>query len=123
GDQKIVAAGSMNPNNDFSDRRIAIARYSSVGNPDATFGSGGPSIAPLSGVSAPALGLTSNEAGFSLVLQADGKAVVAGDTNNRVSDANNDNGSAFAVARFKTNGTLDSGFGNGGWNSVDVTRD
>ena len=77
GDRKIVAAGGVNPNNDYTDQRMAIARYDSLGNPDNTYGSGGPSIPPLSGVSAPALG-SSNESGYDLVLQPDGKAVVAG---------------------------------------------
>ncbi len=109
GDQKIVAAGQVNPNNDYTDLRMAIARYDSLGNPDSTYGSGGPSILPLNGVSAPPLG-PSNESGHDLVLQSDGKAVVSG-----FKSAD----SSFAVVRFNTSGTLDSGFGNAGWNSLD----
>src|SRR5687767_8288625 len=41
GDQKIVAAGSTNPNVDHSDTRIAIARYDSLGTADTTYGIGG----------------------------------------------------------------------------------
>ncbi len=99
GDQKIVAAGAMtitNPDN-TTESRMAIARYDSLGYPDSTYGSGG--------VAAPALG-TSSERGYDLVLQPDGKAVVSG--------YNSANGS-FAVARFRSNGTLDNGFGFGGW--------
>src|SRR4051794_7912917 len=56
GAQKIVVAGDVNLNNDSSDQRLAIARYDFLGNRDIAFGTGGPSIPPLSGVSAPALG-------------------------------------------------------------------
>lgn len=110
GDQKIVAAGSVSTN-------MAIARYDSIGNPDNTYGSGGPSIPPLSGVSAPALGPT-DEDGRDLVLQPDGKAVVSG----RVSPALLGDG-AFAVARFQTDGSLDSTFGSGGWNTLGARSD
>lgn len=106
GDQKIIVAGSI-------EDRMAIARYDPFGNRDITFGIGGPSIPPLSGVSAPALG-PSSEQGLGLVLQANGKAVVSGH--------NLANGS-FAVARFNADGTLDNGFGSGGWNSLDARAD
>ena len=100
-DQKIVAAGNMqitNPNN-TTEGRMAIARYDALGNSDTAFGSGG--------VSAPALG-PGNENGSGLVLQSDGKAVVSGEAG------------VLAVARFTTNGSLDSGFGSGGWNTFNV---
>ena len=111
-DQKIVVAGNVNPNNtnnNLTDQRMAIARYDSLGNADNTYGSGGPSIPPLNGVSAPPLG-PSYEDGNDLVLQPDGKAVVSG--------YNAASGGSFAVARFDTSGTLDSGFGSGGWTSL-----
>jgi uncharacterized delta-60 repeat protein len=117
GDQKIIAAGQVDPNSNFTDQRMAIARYGSLGNPDNTYGSGGHSFPPLSGVSAPALGPFS-ESGWDLVLQPDGKAVVSG-----LSPVNSSANSAFAVARFNTNGTLDSGFGSGGWNTLDARAD
>ena len=107
GDQKIVAAGD-----DGTDQRMAIARYDSLGNPDNTYGSGGPSIPPLSGVSAPELS-SSSEYGRNLVLQPDGKAVLAGYSSTFPN-------SSFVVARFNTNGALDSGFGSGGSSSLDV---
>jgi len=109
-DQKIVVAGDENPNNNNTDTRLAIARYDSLGNSDNSFGSGGPSIPPLSGVSAPALG-PGQESGIALVLQPDGKAVVSGENAAR-------GVGSFAVARFGTSGTLDSSFGSGGWTSL-----
>ena len=106
-DQKIVAAGNVSDNTDL---RIAIARYDTLGNLDSTYGSGGPSLPPLSGVSAPALG-PADEAGLDLVLQPNGKAVVSGyETVN----------ASFAAARFNADGTVDSSFGSGGLSSIDV---
>ncbi len=107
GDQKIVAAGQVNPSNDYSDQRMAIVRYDSLGNIDSTYGSGG--------VSTPALG-SGNESGRNIVIQPDGKAVVSGQSQTGMSPGD----SAFAVARFHTNGTLDTSFGNGGWNSLNL---
>jgi uncharacterized delta-60 repeat protein len=102
-DQKIVAAGSKysadaaNP----SDHRMLVARYAASGSDDTSFGTGG--------FSAPNLG-SSIEYGNALVLQSDGKAVVAGLEN-----------SSHAVARFNTNGTLDTSFGTGGFRTIDVS--
>jgi uncharacterized delta-60 repeat protein len=112
GDQKIVVAGSMYVDPVTStEQRMTIARYDSLGNRDNTYGIGGPSIPPLSGVSAPALG-PDTESGYGLALQPDGKAVVSG--------LGSFAGAAFAVARFQTNGMLDDGFGSGGWSILDV---
>ena len=84
-----------NPDN-TTETRVAIARYDSLGNADASFGSGG--------LATPALGQYS-ESGNGLILQPDGKAEVTG------------NFAGFGVARFNTNGSLDSTFGSGGWNT------
>jgi uncharacterized delta-60 repeat protein len=111
GDQKIVAVGDLKPGNDPTGQRVAIARYDPLGNPDTTYGIGGPSIPPLGGVSAPALG-PSPAAGYELVLQADGKAVVSG-----YAQAN----SSLAVVRFNIDGTLDGNFGVGGWTTLDAS--
>jgi uncharacterized delta-60 repeat protein len=112
GDQKIVSAGDLTISypDTTTETRMTIARYDSLGNRDNTYGIGGPSIPPLSGLSAPALG-ASHESGWNLVFQPNGKAVVSGSASAS---------SSFAVARFNTDGTLDSGFGSGGWNSLDV---
>ena len=61
GDQRIVAAG-LGPTG------VAVARYDSLGNADTSYGSGGVAN-PVGPTTATAL---------SLVLQPDGKAVVAG---------------------------------------------
>jgi uncharacterized delta-60 repeat protein len=112
GDQRIVTAGTMYLENNYLDhQRMAIARYDSLGNPDTTYGSGGPGIAPLNGVSAPALG-PNREHGYGLVLQPDGKAVVSGGI---LGTSNQD---VVGVARFTASGMLDNGFGSGGWTSL-----
>ena len=76
-DQAIMAAviaGTMTPA--APSPNFAVARYDSLGNVDTTYGDGGlatPSLGPYQGAS-------------SLVIQPDGKAVVAGSY--RVSDKN-----------------------------------
>lgn len=96
-DQKIVAAGSV-----LSNRGAAIARYDSVGNPDTSYGSNGLSTSP-GGSPAWYAGLT---------LQPDGKAVLS---------AVNTTWHSFGAGRFNTNGSLDTGFGTGGWSSIGVS--
>ncbi|HEX6719455.1 MAG TPA: delta-60 repeat domain-containing protein [Pyrinomonadaceae bacterium] len=94
-DGKIIVAGrtllSLLSN-------FALARYNSNGTLDASFGTGGKVITAFGQVSAQA---------FSVVVQQDGKIVVAG-------VANIDGGEDFALVRYNSNGTLDAGFGTGG---------
>ena len=94
-DGKIVAAGisSLGSNYGFS-----IVRYKENGSLDSSFGNGG--------IVATNIGNTYDLAN-SVQLQEDGKIVVAG-----YSMINNQ--SEFAVVRYNTNGSLDSGFGTGG---------
>jgi uncharacterized delta-60 repeat protein len=93
-DGKIVVAGSS-----FFD--FALARYDSGGSLDMSFGSGGKATASITG----------SEQAFAMALQPDGKIVLAGVTS--VSPINPDL-SDFALARFNSNGSLDTGFGSGG---------
>ena len=94
-DGKIVVAGFSfsGPNS-----RFALARYNSDGTLDSTFGTGG--------VVTSAVGIGDARAA-SLVIQPDGKLIAAGVAFNGL---NTD----FAVARYNTDGTLDSTFGTGG---------
>ena len=50
--------------------------------------------------------------GAGMALQADGKIVMVGNAGNSNADA------GFIVARYNTNGSLDTTFGNNGWTSV-----
>ncbi|MBW4612260.1 MAG: DUF4114 domain-containing protein [Desmonostoc vinosum HA7617-LM4] len=83
---KILVAGQSNGN-------FAIARYNSNGSLDNTFDGDGRLTTDFDG----------NDVGRSIILQPDGKIVVAG----------NSDGS-FAIARYNTNGSLDNTFGSGG---------
>jgi uncharacterized delta-60 repeat protein len=98
-DGKIVAAGS-----DFlgAERRsvFGVARYTSDGSLDPSFGSGG--------MVTTSFGATSDIAN-AIVLQPDGKIVVAG-----YSFLLSVGPSAFALARYTADGTLDPSFGAGG---------
>ena len=95
-DGKIVVAGTVFNGSTYD---FAMARYLSNGTLDSSFGSGGKVVTDLFG---------SNDVGHALVIQSDGKIVVAGSAfrNGTVED--------FALARYHSNGTLDSSFGSGG---------
>ena len=77
----------------------ASALQAGEGSLDAGFGAGGKVTTDFLG--------SSNDAGNAVAVQGDGKILVAGSTD----DAVNSN---FALLRYNTNGSLDSGFGAGG---------
>jgi uncharacterized delta-60 repeat protein len=79
---------------------FALARYLSNGLPDQTFGNGGIVLAG-GNLSSPTLS--------SMVLQTDGKIVIAGQYWD-----NNTTGYDMAVMRFNANGTVDNSFGANG---------
>jgi uncharacterized delta-60 repeat protein len=89
-DGKLVAAGTAG--DDF-----ALVRYNGNGTLDANFGTGGKATTSF--------GL--RDAASAAVLQSDGKIVVVG-------SGDNGSDSDFAIARYNSNGTLDTTFGNGG---------
>lgn len=92
-DGKIVAAGEAS-------NKFFVARYSANGVPDASFGSGG-KVTTLIG--------TSNDAAQAVAVQSDGKIVAVGTVytpaNNRFD---------FGLARYTTNGALDTTFSGDG---------
>ena len=94
-DGKIIVAGvcSNGANSDF-----CLARYLANGTFDTSFNSTGKVITPIG---------SSDDYGYSVALQPDGKIVVAGYC---VSGANLD----FCLARYLANGTLDTSFGSTG---------
>ncbi|WP_217645565.1 beta strand repeat-containing protein, partial [Oceanisphaera psychrotolerans] len=107
-DGKILVAGySWNG----SDDDITLVRYNSDGGLDVTFGNNG---IVTTGISIPEGSNTldgleaGDDRGYAVTVQADGKILVAGQTNDSVSNKD------VAVVRFNADGILDSGFGNGG---------
>ncbi|MEH2049311.1 DUF4347 domain-containing protein [Nostoc sp.] len=90
-DGKILVAGISNngTNNDF-----AIVRYNSNGTLDTSFNTTGKITTDFN---------SNDDSGYSITVQADGKILVAGDSNN---GTNND----FAIVRYNSDGTLDTSF-------------
>jgi len=93
-DGGIVLAGwaPLMPGSSF-----AIARFTADGQLDTSFGNGG-RVRPFVA--------SSTEYAHAVAIQPDGKIVVAGSTSV--------GGSSHALIRLLSNGTLDTGFGNGG---------
>ena len=85
---------------------FGVARLGSDGELDGTFGTGGMTVTILASVNSEARGVA---------IQSDGKIVLAGtEFKSNATPTRND----FAVARYNTNGTLDSTFGVGGAGTV-----
>jgi uncharacterized delta-60 repeat protein len=100
-DGKLVAAGQAGG----SGQRIALARYDADGGLDLSFGGDGKVFTNLTG------GLDS---AYEVVLQGDGKIVVAG-VANLLGDAR------FALVRYNEDGTLDTTFGGDGKVTTNLT--
>ncbi|MBD2502393.1 DUF4347 domain-containing protein [Anabaena azotica] len=92
-DGKIVVFGGYG--------QFDLARYNIDGSLDTSFGN--------AGIVNTSVG-SGAEDGYSVVLQPDGKIVVAG----YIWDSTQPNQPDFALARYHPNGSLDSSFGNGG---------
>jgi uncharacterized delta-60 repeat protein len=99
-DGKLVAVGSTDAGDDIGLPHLALARYNSNGSLDTTFGSGGKVIVNTG---------TMWGQDYSVIQQADGKLVV-GSTLRVGGDFGQD---SFALARFNTDGSLDTTFDNG----------
>jgi uncharacterized delta-60 repeat protein len=92
---KIVAAGLSYNGSNFD---FALARYNTDGSLDAAFGTGGKVTTAIG---------TSNSGAWSVAIQSDGRIVAAGYSYN---------GSKyhFTLARYNSDGSLDTDFGTGG---------
>ncbi|HSW22465.1 MAG TPA: hypothetical protein VLJ62_06850 [Burkholderiaceae bacterium] len=99
-DGKIVVAGSSDQGG-TAGLDFALLRYNADGSLDATFGNGGIVLTDLG---------SATDRAWALLLTADGKIVLGGETNT----GSTAGGVDFALARYLGNGTLDTGFGNGG---------
>ena len=98
-DGKLVVAG-------MSAGDFAVVRYNANGSLDTTFNGTGKVLTDL--------GNKTNDGGYALSLQADGKLVVAGFT--QTGEFNNN----FAVVRYNTNGSLDTSFNSTGKVVTDI---
>jgi uncharacterized delta-60 repeat protein len=97
-DGKIVAAGTA------GFEQFAVARYNTDGSLDTTFGGSGKITTDF----------TSHEdLAFTMAVQTDGKIVAGGDSGGK-------NGK-FALARYNTDGSLDTSFGGDGRVTTDFT--
>ncbi|MBV9960279.1 MAG: VCBS repeat-containing protein, partial [Acidobacteria bacterium] len=96
-DGKILAAGSAGVIGDY---RFGLARYNADGSADQSFGTSGVQTLTFPGYA--------RADGNAVALQADGRIIVGGDAFSYSEDYN------FALARFTSNGQLDTSFGNAG---------
>ena len=103
-DGKIVAVGSANDPATFYD--FAAVRYLSDGTVDTTFG--------VAGKVHTDFGDQNFDRARSAALQGDGRIVAAGFAISQNGGVQN-----FAVARYNSNGVLDTGFGTGGMTQID----
>src|SRR5207249_1606770 len=96
-DGRIIAAGS-NSNADFTNFNFALLRLTTDGLLDSTFGSSGIVITDFSG---------GNDFASAMTIQADDKIVVAGLAPGFAPNE-------FALARYRSDGALDTSFGPNG---------
>src|ERR1041384_1528732 len=97
-DGKIIAAGGSASSGIFYASDFALVRYNADGSVDSTFGAGGKVLTDF---------FNYEDYINAVALQKDGKIVAAG----RARDGAN---LYFGIARYNTNGSLDSSFGTGG---------
>ncbi len=94
-DGKILVAGHSFNGTDYD---FALARYNADGSLDTGFGTGGKLTTAIG---------ASDDVAYNVAVQADGKILVSGDSDNGSDDD-------FAVVRYNNDGTLDTSFGTGG---------
>jgi len=99
-DGKLIVVGQTYKNNDFSGEDFVVTRYNTDGTLDTTFGRGGKVRTDFPGLAA---------VPSSVVIQSDGKIVVAGGAFPLFTFLGN-----FELVRYNPNGSLDRSFGNGG---------
>ncbi len=103
-DGKILVVGETSDNTFISD--FLVARLNGDGTLDSTFGS--------NGIVTTSFSASSHDVARDIVLQPDGKFVVAGDTESAGT-------LDFALARYNSDGTLDSSFGTNGLVTTDFS--
>jgi uncharacterized delta-60 repeat protein len=99
-DGKVVVVGETYKHNDFSGEDFVVTRYNTDGTLDTSFNHSGIARTDFPGLAA---------VPSSVVIQPDGKIVVAGGAFPLFTFLGN-----FEVVRYNPNGSLDTSFGNGG---------
>jgi uncharacterized delta-60 repeat protein len=99
-DGKLVVVGQTYKNNDYTGEDFVVTRYNTDGTLDNSFGRGGKVRTDFPGLAA---------VPSAVVIQADGKIVVAGGAFPLFTFLGN-----FELVRYNPNGSLDRSFGNGG---------
>ena len=108
-DDKIVAVGNTSNFDLYNFLDVAIARYNADGTLDTSFGVGGKVFTDFGGFS---------DSATDVKIQNDGKILICGKTNftdgsTYPQEYSSQHGN-FILARYNTNGTLDSSFGTNG---------
>ena len=102
-DGKIVAVGTL------VEGGVGLARYNTTGALDATFNGNGKAVTALCGTG-------EFDSLHAVALQADGKILVAGTSREGEADD-------LVLARFNSNGSIDSGFGSNGRSLTNFSQD
>ena len=112
-DGKIVVAGDTGEilSGSFIEGKVAVARYTSNGKLDPTFGHGGKAVTDLGG--------NSSAETADMALQKDGKIVVVGTRSYAVGSRGYDD---VAVVRYTSSGRLDTTFGSAGKVQTDIAK-
>jgi len=99
--------GTTQPN--LMNYRVAVARFTSAGQLDKSFGTGGTAVVGITGF---------YNTSSAMTIQSDGKIVTAGEISNAYSPTYG-NVDDVLLVRFNTNGSVDQSFGIGGFVSTD----
>jgi len=108
-DGKIVVAGASTTSTNNSDS--ALVRYNTDGTLDTSFGTGGKIVTAVAG--------TNNDCAYAVAIQSDGKIVAVGSAWTATlpyscAHGATTTGSTHAIARYNTNGSLDTTFSGDG---------
>jgi uncharacterized delta-60 repeat protein len=105
-DGKVLASGYVLQQNNNNNYDFALTRYNSNGSLDTSFGNKGVVTTNLTGSAKSA----SEDDANAIVVQPDGKIILAGTSTTGTVSTNNN----IALARYNSNGSLDTSFGSGG---------
>jgi uncharacterized delta-60 repeat protein len=100
-DGKIIVGGFAVRTLNETGAEFGLVRYNEDGSLDNSFGTNGKTVTDFFG---------SSDFAMAMALQPDGKIVLAGDIVNFPANTNHD----FGLARYNSDGSLDTGFGSGG---------